>query len=38
MILFGIVVRLMEDEYGYISLNELSDVELDLSVQGLGKL
>ena len=28
----------MEDEYGYISLNELSDVELDLSAQGLGKL
>ena len=35
---FGIVVGLMEDEYGYISLNELSDVELDLSAQGLGKL
>ena len=28
VILFGIVVGLMEDEYGYISLNELSDVEL----------
>lgn len=27
-----------EDEYGYVSLNELSDVELDLSAQGLGKL
>ena len=26
------------EEYGYISLNELSDVELDLSAQGLGKL
>ncbi|WP_032583276.1 DUF2958 domain-containing protein, partial [Bacteroides fragilis] len=38
MILFGIVVGLMEDEYGYVSLNELSDVELDLSAQGLGKL
>lgn len=38
MILFGIVVGLMENEYGYISLNELSDVELDLSAQGLGKL
>ena len=38
MILFGIVVGLMEDEYGYISLNELSDVELDLSAQGIGKL
>ena len=33
-----IVVGLMEDEYGYVSLNELSDVELDLSAQGLGKL
>lgn len=38
VVLFGIVVGLMEDEYGYISLNELSDVELDLSAQGLGKL
>ncbi len=28
----------MEDEYGYVSLNELSDVELDLRAQGLGKL
>ena len=38
VILFGIVVGLLEDEYGYISLNELSDVELDLSAQGFGKL
>ena len=38
VILFGIVIGLMEDEYGYISLNELSDVELDLSAQGLSKL
>ena len=30
-ILFGIVIGLMEDEYGYISLNELSDIELDLT-------
>lgn len=37
-ILFGIVVGLVEDEYGYISLNELSEVELDLTAQGLGKL
>ena len=37
-ILFGIVVGLMEDEYGYISLNELSDIELDLTKQGFGKL
>ncbi len=28
----------MEDEYGYISLNELSDIELDLTKQGFGKL
>ena len=35
-ILFGIVIGLMEDEYSYISLNELS--ELDLTAQGLGKL
>lgn len=35
-ILFGIVVGLAEDEYGYISLNELSEVELDLTAQGLG--
>lgn len=38
VILFGIVIGLMEDEYGYISLNELSAVELDLSAHGLGKL
>lgn len=37
-ILFGIVVGLTEDEYGYISLNELSEIELDLTAQGLGKL
>lgn len=37
-ILFGIVIGLMEDEYGYISLNELSDIELDLTRQGFGKL
>ena len=35
VILFGIVIGLMEDEYGYISLNELSDVEIDLSAQEL---
>ena len=37
-ILFGIVIGLIEDEYGYISLNELSDIELDLTRQGFGKL
>ena len=35
---FGIVIGLMEDEYSYISLNELSEIELDLTAQGLGKL
>lgn len=28
----------MEDEYGYISLNELSELQLDLTAQGYGKL
>lgn len=37
-VLFGIVVGLAEDEYGYVSLNELSDVTLDLTAQGLGML
>lgn len=37
-ILFGIVIGLAEDEYGYISLNELSEQSLDLASQGLGKL
>ncbi len=37
-ILYGIVVGLAEDEYGYISLNELSEVKLDLTAQGLGKM
>ena len=36
-ILFGIVIGLLEDEYGYISLNELAEVELDLTAQGYGK-
>ena len=38
IILFSIVIGLMEDEYSYISLNELSEIELDLTAQGLGKL
>lgn len=37
-ILYGIVVGLAEDEYGYVSLNELSEVTLDLTAQGLGRL
>ena len=35
-ILYGIVVGLAEDEYGYISLNELSEVELDLTGRTCG--
>lgn len=35
--MFGIVIGLIEDEYGYISLRELSDIELDLTSQGYGK-
>lgn len=37
-IMFGIVIGLLEDEYGYVSLKELSGVELDLIAQGYGKL
>ncbi|MDE6842406.1 MAG: DUF2958 domain-containing protein [Muribaculaceae bacterium] len=35
--MFGIVIGLLEDEYGYVSLNELSGIELDLTSKGLGK-
>lgn len=35
-ILFGIVIGLMEDEFGYVSLNELSELEYDLA--NFGKL
>ena len=35
-IMFGIVIGLGEDEYGYVSLNELSEVEVDLYKHGLG--
>ena len=35
--MFGIVIGLMEDEYGYISLKEMSDIEIDLEEKGLGK-
>ena len=38
IVLFGIVVGVMEDEYGYVSLNELSEVAIDLTSQGLGRL
>ncbi len=35
--MFGIVIGLMEDEYGYVSLNEMSGIEIDLAKRGLGK-
>ena len=38
IVLFGIVVGLMEDEYGYVSLNKLSEISIDLTSQGYGKL
>lgn len=37
-IMFGIVIGLLEDEYGYISLNELSDIAVDMTKHGLGVL
>ena len=36
--LYGIVVGLCETEYGYISLNELSQVSMDANRLGLGTL
>lgn len=36
--MFGIVVGMMEDEYGYVSLKELSELEWDGSKYGLGTL
>lgn len=36
--LYGIVVGLCETEYGYISLNELSQVSMDANRFGLGTL
>lgn len=37
-IMFGIVIGLLEDEYGYVSLKELSEIELNLTSHGLGIL
>lgn len=36
--LYGIVVGLMETEYGYFSSNEMAEVTIDASRFGLGKL
>lgn len=37
-IMFCIVVGLIEDEYGYVSLNELADIEIDCRAHGYGIL
>lgn len=37
-IMFCIVVGLAEDEYGYVSLNELAEVEIDYRSKGYGIL
>lgn len=37
-IMFCIVVGLAEDEYGYVSLNELAGIEIDCRKQGYGLL
>ena len=37
VIMFGIVIGLMEDEYGYVSLNEMSGIEINLTEKGLGE-
>lgn len=33
--MFGIAIGMMEDEYGYISLNDLSEIVVNLSDKGL---
>lgn len=37
-IMFGIAIGLLEDEYGYVSLKELSEIELNLTSYGFGIL
>ena len=37
-ILFGIVLGLIDNEYGYVSLNEMADLSIDASKYGLGIL
>lgn len=37
-IMFCIVVGLAEDEYGYVSLNELAEIEIDCRSMGYGIL
>lgn len=34
--MFGIVIGLLEDEYGYVSLKEMSEIEVDFTSRGAG--
>lgn len=36
--LYGIVLGLIDNEYGYVSLNEMADLSIDASKYGLGIL
>ena len=38
IILFGIAIGMPVEEYGYVSLNELSELKIDLTKHGLGIL
>ena len=35
---YGIVLGLFENEYGYVSANEMQNISLDAQIGGLGKL
>ena len=37
-ILYGVVFGLIDNEYGYVSLNEMADLTIDASKYGLGVL
>lgn len=37
-ILYGVVLGLIDTEYGYVSLNEMADLTIDASKYGLGVL
>lgn len=38
IILYGVVLGLIDNEYGYVSLNEMADLTIDASRYGLGIL
>lgn len=37
-ILYGVVLGLIDNEYGYVSLNEMAELTIDVSKYGLGVL